>query len=90
MKHLGGEVTTESTPCWSIKSGADVVLVAGHEFVSGKCFWTIRENGGVLNESVVGQSTIGYENGRSRTDIKIDDRTMFGMERFKKRFELGE
>jgi len=66
------------------------MLVAGHEFVSGKCFRTIREDGGVLNESVVGQSTIGDENGRSRTDIKVDDRTMFGMKSFEKRFEFRE
>jgi len=30
------------------------------------------------------------ENGRSRTDMDSDDRTMFGMESFEKRFKLGD
>jgi len=38
----------------------------------------------------VGQSTVSDENGRSRTDIKTGDMTMFGMESFEKRFEFGK
>jgi len=33
---------------------------------------------------------VGDENGRSRTDMDSDDRTMFGMESFENRFKVGE
>ena len=45
MKYLRSEVTTEGTPCCTVKSGADVVLVAGDDFGGRKSSRAIREDG---------------------------------------------
>lgn len=90
MKHLGGEVTTEGPPGGTIRSGTDIMLVTGDKFSGGECFGTIGEDGGVMNESMVGDITVGDENGGSRTDSESDDGTVFVVEGFEIRFELGE
>lgn len=44
IKHLGGKITTEGPPRGTVRSGTDIMLVAGREFPGGKCFRTIGED----------------------------------------------
>lgn len=63
MKHLGGEVAAEGAPPGAVRGGAYVVLVAVEEFADGEGFGAVGEEGGVLDEGVVGEGTVGDEDG---------------------------
>jgi len=47
VENLGSQVPSKKTPRGPVRPGADVVLVAGHDFADGSRGWTIRENGAV-------------------------------------------
>lgn len=88
MEHLGSEVTTEHPPCGTVQTEADDVLITGCDLTGGVGGGTRREDGAVLDEGLVGERSIGDENGRTRADGKSDDGTILGMETSKDRNEF--
>lgn len=61
VKHLRSEVTAESAPRGTIRSRADVMLVAGHEFPGRERFGAIGKEGAVLNKGMMSERSIGDE-----------------------------
>lgn len=74
MENLGSQVSSEETPRGAVRSGADVVLVAGDDSAEGCGGWTIGENGAVRDEGLVSEGTIGDEDGGTGGDAEGDDR----------------
>ena len=61
MKHLGHEIAAEEAPRGAIESRVDVVLITVDDGGGGEGLGAARENGAVLNKSLVGERRISYE-----------------------------
>lgn len=90
MEELGGEVAAENTPCGTVEGGADIMLVTSDDFGSFHDGETVGEDGAVLNQSMVRNRVASYENGRSVTKVKGNNRAVFGMVMAKNGFKLGK
>lgn len=80
MEDLGSKITAEETPEWAVRSGVDVVLVTGSNLGDGWSRRTVGEESAIEDESIVGDRTVGDEDGRAGADGEGDDGTVFGDE----------
>lgn len=65
MKHLGREVAAEDAPRGTVESRVNVMLITVDDLGGGTGLGAGREDGAVLNKGLVGERSIGYENGGS-------------------------
>lgn len=64
LEDFGGEVPAEGSPERAVDGGVYVVLVARYDSCRGESERTVGENGAVLDESFVGEFSVGDPYGR--------------------------
>ena len=78
MEDLGSEIAAEEAPEWAVRGGVDAVLVAGEDFDQRRNWRAVGEESAVLEEGVVGNGAVGYEDGDARANAEGDDGAVFG------------
>lgn len=90
VEDLGGEVTAEGSPRGAVAGGADVMLVTVDDLTGSQGIGTVAEDGAVLNKGLVGEGSVGDEDGRKEADGEGNDGTVFGVKTKEKRLEFIE
>ena len=88
VEHLGGKVAAESAPGGAVGGGANVVLVGGYDFGGGESLGAIGEKRAILDEGLVGEKAIAYEDDGSGSNVESENGTVFGVEGSENWFDL--
>lgn len=80
MEDAGHEVAAEKAPQGAVGGGADVVSIAAVDVAGTERWWAVSEGGGLLDKGLVGEVTVGDEDGRLRAKVEGDDRAVGGAE----------
>ena len=88
VEHLGGEVAAEGAPGGAIGGGANVVLVGGYDFCGGEGLGAIGEKRTILDEGLVGEKAVAYEDDGSCSNVESENGTVFSVEGSENWFDL--
>lgn len=79
MKDLRGEIPAEEAPRGAVEAEEDVMLVATNDFDGGQGLGAVGEDSPVLDQGLVRKEGVGNIDAWLRTDMDIEDWTIFGM-----------
>jgi len=64
------------------------VLVGGYDFGGGESFGAIGEKRSILDEGLVGEKAVAYEDDGSSSNVESENGTVFGVEGWENWFDL--